>query len=74
MSIPGIAPLRPEEVAELTAVQRLVPHLRERSLSQIAAEPVLLGCLRNVAKARREALAARRRRGAANDTPFQLTP
>lgn len=68
------APVLPEELPELRAIHLELHHLRTKPFSQVIADPVMLGCLRNVLKARREALAARRRKTLPAVEAFELTP
>lgn len=69
----NVTPIAPEEVADLQAVVATLPYLRRKTLSEIAADPTVLACLRNVVRERRRAkdAAAARRIAAAED--FQLT-
>lgn len=70
MSLAG-TPIDAIELAELQALHRTLPHLRKKPWSAIAANPLVLGCLRNAVLAARRARAERARLDPAN---FELTP
>lgn len=67
------APLDPGELDELRAVYATLPHLRTKPFRKVIADPVFLICLRNIAKAQRDARARVKARVAAAPEDFQLT-
>jgi hypothetical protein len=63
--------LSPDELAELKALHLTLPYLRQRPWEEIAASPLVLGCLRNTLLAARRARAERAR---LDPTNFELVP
>lgn len=64
-------PIDAQELAELRALHLTLPRLRKKPWAEIAANPVVLGCLRNTLEAKRRAAAARAHQDPAS---FELQP